>query len=146
MKRMLVSHQVNFLILWIKWISDRVFITVLFKYFYILVRTCQGSKVAPAAECQCMVGPLAFTEFPAESTQAWEAGMGAGKHQTTRISLISSMRGSFCIWTHDLASVGGKACWAALGYKGHTSFLSLLKKEVAWRWCVLDLSVYLDPP
>ncbi len=55
------------------------------------------SKGAAAAESQCLLGPLAFREFPAENTRAWEAGMGADKHRTTSTSCISSMHGSFYI-------------------------------------------------
>lgn len=69
---------------------------------------------AAAAESQCLLGPLAFGEFPAENTRAWEAERGADKPQTTSTSCISSMHGTFYIWTHDIPTAGGKG-WGVTG-------------------------------
>lgn len=77
---------------------------------YVLLCRSKAAAAAAAAESQCLLGPLAFWEFPAENTPAWEAGMRADKHQTTSISCISSMHGGFYIWTHDIPTAGGKGC------------------------------------
>lgn len=79
---------------------------MLFKYFtfygeHARAKICllcrSKAAAAPAAECQCLLGPLAFREFPAENTPASEAGIEAGKHQTMSTSCISSMHSSFYI-------------------------------------------------
>lgn len=93
---------------------------------YVLL--CRSKAAAAAAESQCLLGPLALWEFPAENTRAWEAGMGADKHQTTSTSCISSMHGSFYIWTHDIPTAGGKGCGMAWGHRGHTSILTVPKE------------------
>lgn len=95
---------------------------------YVLLCRSKAAAVTAAAESQCLFGPLAFWEFPAENTQAWEAGMGADKHQTTSTSCISSMHGSFYIWTHDIPKAGGKGCGVAWGHVGHSGILPLLEE------------------
>lgn len=76
---------------------------------YVLL--CRSKAAAAAAEeSQCLLGPLAFWEFPAENIQAGKAGMGADKHQTTSTACISSVHGLFYIWAHDIPTTGGKGC------------------------------------
>lgn len=57
---------------------------------------CAGAKQRQRRVSVCLA-LLAFGEFPAENTRAWEAERGADKPQTTSPSCISSMHGTFYI-------------------------------------------------
>lgn len=90
---------------------------------------------------QCLLGPFAFREFPAENCLAWKAERGADKHQTTSTSCISRAHGRFCLgaWRHSLCG------WA--GLRGYTNITLVLKKAAMSKWGTAsgapELSVYL---
>lgn len=79
---------------------------------------------------QCLLGPFAFREFPAENCLAWKAERGADKHQTTSTSCISRAHGRFCLgaWRHSHCG------WA--GLRGYTNIALVLKKAAMSMWGV----------